>query len=145
MNAIKDSRNACELWKMRNAATFVKKIAVGTIQSPLAVPKAEVDGTTLGQVMMAIGMLAIGMMAIGTMAIGTMAIGTMAIGTMVIGTRVMNRSIAKETKIMVRLCIDHLTTTGSVHQDTATRRVTEFQLCHGVKSVEIVAAPMLIL
>ena len=106
MNATKDSRNACELWKMRNAAAFVKMIAVGTIQSPLAVPKAEVDGTTLGQVMMAIG--------------------TMAIGTMVIGTRVMNRSIAKETKIMVCLCIDHLMTTGSVHQDTATRRVTEF-------------------
>ena len=98
MNAIKDSRNACELWKMRNAAAFVKMIAVGTIQSPLAVPKAEVDGTTLGQIMMVIGM-------------------------MVIGTRA---SIVKEIKIMVRLCIDHLTTTGSVHQDTATRRVTEF-------------------
>ena len=124
MNAIKDSRNACKLWKMRNAATFVKMIAVGTIQSPLAVPKAEVDGTTLGQIMMVIGM-----MVTGTMVIGTMVTGMMVIGTMVTGTRAIdmkNRSIAKETKIMVRLCIDHLTTTGSVHQDTATRRVTEF-------------------
>ena len=114
MNAIKDSRNACELWKMRNAATFVMMIAVGTIQSPLAVPKAEVDGTTLGQIMMVIGMMVIGMMVTGTMVTGTRVID------------MKNRSIAKETKIMVRLCIDHLTTTGSVHQDTATRRVTEF-------------------
>ena len=119
MNAIKDSRNACELWKMRNAAAFVKMIAVGTIQSPLAVPKAEVDGTTLGQIMMEVDMMVIDMMVIGMMVIGTMVTDTRVID-------MQNRSIAKETKIMVRLCIDHLTTTGSVHQDTATRRVTEF-------------------